>query len=627
LSLAATLCHPVAVESRDRILRAGAATLVVSHLVAAWLAPTALWGLSHLAGVPPLVAVAWTAAALGVVVAAPRLAARGAAFSYPDRIASALLALACVAPFWIARERTHLFGDGALLIRDRGLSDTITRAPLLVRAAHQWVLHTARFGLTSETALAILSIVAGVVAVFALLRLAASLTPDRGGRLLAAVLLLTAGSTQLFFGHVEYYAMLAAATALYLWLACALLGAGRPTWPTWLAWGALLPVHLSALAFLPAQAVLALRELRAGRRRAVLTTLAAAAGLGLAMILPRLVGRGMSAFVATTWAGPQRYLAPFFNRESTRHAFGFLSAQHWLALLNDLLLAAPLALVALPVLWRQRRGRPDAIHAFLAAAAVGALLFSILFHRELGPIRDWDILSANAFVLLAFVAARLVRPHPGHQRTAALIVAAAGLHHLVPWVALQTRPAATVAWIERHTRASGQLSPHARAYWYEEIAILHRQHGDEAASLLAYEAAVAANPSDARYHVGLGNRYLMRGEMERAAEQYEDALRRRPNLAPAHNNLAYTLALLGRDLDAALAHAQAALAADSTRVDYWTTLARVESTRGDPAAARAAAANALRRRPDAAEARAILAAIDAGLPVPSPRLETPAVPP
>ena len=36
-------------------------------------------------------------------------------------------------PFWLWRERRHFFGDGYLLIRDHGDSETMQRGPLTVR--------------------------------------------------------------------------------------------------------------------------------------------------------------------------------------------------------------------------------------------------------------------------------------------------------------------------------------------------------------------------------------------------------------------------------------------------------------------------------------------------------------
>jgi len=616
------------VEPRDRILLIGAGVLVALHLVAAWAAPTALWGLSHLAAAPAWAAGAWTALALAALAGARRLSGRSTRLaSFPGWRASALIAIACALPFWLLRERVHLFGDGSLLTRNKGYSETVMRAPVLVRGTYEWVRAAERRSIDAETALAALSVVAGVVAVFALLRMAAALTPDRGGRVLTAALLLTAGTMQLFFGHVEYYAVPAAALALYLWLATAILARDAPAWPTWIAWGVLVPLHLSALALLPAQVFLGVRDARRGRRALAFSAAAAAVALAIAWILPRLAGHKSGALLSTLLAGPKRYLSPFFDTTTSKHAFGFLSPGHGLALVNDLLLLAPVALVALPILWRDRRRRPDAQHVFLGIAALGGLALSVVFHRELGPVRDWDLLAINGFLVLAFVAACLVRPHPGRQRIAIVAVAIAGLHHLVPWVVLQTRPAATVAWIERMLHDETKMSVHARAYWWEELAIHHRQHRDENASLRAYEAAVAANPADARYRVGLGNRYLLRGDAERAILEYRAALARRPGLAAAHNNLASAQARLNRDLPEARAHARRAVAADSNNADYWATLALVEARAGDAPAAGQAVARALRLRPNHRAARAIADALASGRPVAPTTAEAPATAP
>jgi len=329
--------------------------------------------------------------------------------------------------------------------------------------------------------------------------------------------------------------------------------------------------------------------------------------------------------VATTLAGPKRYMGPLFDAASPRHAFALLSPAHLLALANDVALVAPLAFVVLPIAWRARRQRADPVHWFLGVAAAGGLALSIVFQRELGPARDWDILASHGFLFLAFAASRLVRPPLGPYRVAAVVVLAAGLHHLVPWVAMQTRPMAAVGWVERVIASPTQHSPHARAYWWEEIAILHRQRGDADASLRAYQAAAAADPSDARFRVGLGNNYYQRGDLARAVEEFRIALAKRPNLASAHNNLAYCLAVLGVDLGEARQHAHTAVSASPDNIDFWLTLTRVESRAGDRDAARRALDRALQIDPGHALALQLRAALRAGdeLPLNDPRPASP----
>jgi tetratricopeptide (TPR) repeat protein len=457
----------------------------------------------------------------------------------------------------------------------------------------------------------LLSILAGGVGVFAALRLASRLTEDRGGRFLAASLLLGGGCMQLFFGHVEYYALVAAAVLLYLWIACRALASGRALWPTWFLAGVLSTVHLATVALLPAQAGLGIDAWRRGERWR--TVLAIAGAMALAALVLRYVGSGASGLAGTALAGFHRYLAPYRETGSARHAFGFFSGAHALAVFNDLLLVAPLAVAALPALGASGLWRGgDAVRRFLALGSAGAIAFSVLFARELGPYRDWDILGTFGFVYLAWTAARWVRPYAGPHRAALVLCVVGGAHHLGPWLAMQMSPRATLTHLQLVLATPSQWSPHSRAYLHEEIAIWARQRGDAERARSEYEAAVRANPADARYHVGLGMVLAQGGDLEQAATEFTIAVRLRPDFAPARNDLAFALASLGRDLDAAREHAEAALRLQPGNPDYLLTLARVHRARGDIWAARAALAAALGGRPRFPVARALLDSLDAG---------------
>jgi Tfp pilus assembly protein PilF len=290
------------------------------------------------------------------------------------------------------------------------------------------------------------------------------------------------------------------------------------------------------------------------------------------------------------------------------------SPAQFLAWCNDLLLVAPMAVVAgLAVLLAGGRSRrvggtaPDPVRRLLLGAAAGCLLLAFLFHREVGPYRDWDNLASFAFVYLAAAAALLVRPHPGSQRLALGAVLVGGLHHLGPWMGLGAVPQAALTHARLVLGSASQWSPHARGYLHEEIAIWLRSHGDDEGAFAAYRDAVSANPADARYRVGLGTQYYQRGDLEHAAREFEAALQHRPDFAPAHNNLAFVLVKQGRELERARRHVEAALAADPGNADYLTTLATLELQQGRLPQARTALEAALRQRPQAADARRALA--------------------
>ncbi|HZM17418.1 MAG TPA: tetratricopeptide repeat protein [Candidatus Krumholzibacteria bacterium] len=591
----------------ERVVQAGLAALLLLHAVSLAV-PATLWSLSALAVWPRPWAVAWTGAALLACFAAPFLAARLRLPAYPGRRGAALLSLAAAVAFWLLRQRTHFSGDGFLLVRDRGWSETVTRARLLVECTTRTV-HAAEssFGWSAERTLALLSVASGVAGTYALFRFAASLTPERDGRWLVACLLLGGTCMQLFFGHVEYYPMVAAALLVYLALVARTCSARftSGTLVSLAAFGALLSFHLSTLALAPAVGWLAWRAWRLGHRKAV--------GIGVAAIpllaaLLVLVASGRPGSLLTTSVGGwTRYTAAYFEPTSARHAFPFFSLAHALAVGNDILRAAPLALLGPLMFLFLRQQRPGAVPAleFLLLAATGVLLTNSVFLRELGPYRDWDIFAPFGFVLLGCTGALLLAAGAATRVTIVLVLIGS-VHSLLPWILTLASPKAAVAHVHRALEAESQWSPHARAYMHEELAIWQRQRGDAALALQEYEAAVRANPADARYHVGLANQYAERGEMAAAAREYALALERRPDYAPAHNNLAYVLAQQGQDLDRAREHARRALALEPENPDYLLTLARIEVAAGRPLVARAALQQALERRRVFPEAEKLL---------------------
>lgn len=583
-----------------RALAGALLVVAVLHVVASW-APGPLWGVSQLAAWPAWIGILWSALACGALGLAPRLAAGAPRLAFPGRRAALLVALAAGVAFWMLRERSHLFGDGSLLLRSGGLAaGTFRRAPLLVRPTVE-IVGAARqhLGMEVATTMALLSVLAGAASVWLGLRLCAAATEERAGRFLLAAALGTAGALALFQGHVEYYALLVPPLLGWLLLAVHALHGRLPLWPTWLAWGVLLPLHLSALGLGLGQVFLGLRAWRRGERGRSAAALAAAAGLGAGLL--RLAGSGERLVAEESSRGLGRYLAPYFDAAHSRHAFGFLSPAHLAAVANDLLLLSPLVLVTAVVAVAERAGRVAAappgaaaaerdVRRFLGLAALGTVLASLLFNRELGPYRDWDILAPYAFVSLAWAGAWLARGPALPAR--AMLVLVAGLHHLAPWAALHATPGAAETHLRLVLREARIWSPYARGTLHEELAIQRRDAGDLSGALADYAAASAAEPSDARYHAGLADIHARLGATAAAVREYETAIRIRPDWAPAHNNLAVLLANGDLDLERARRHALSAVRLDPDRFAHVMTLGFVEMRLGHFAAARTALARA-----------------------------------
>jgi tetratricopeptide (TPR) repeat protein len=593
----------------QRSLQIALAVAIAVHLVAAWVAPGALWGMSHLAAWPPVVAFAWTAVALAALVLAPRWTRAGAP-RFPGVRGALLWALGFGVVAFLLRERSHFFGDGQLIARSLVHGPvTYWRAPLLVRPA-TWMAISAEqhLGWSAETTFTVLTVTAGVATVFAALRLIAVLTPRPEARALFAVLLATSGAIQVFFGHVEFYAGLALALVLWTWLAVEILAARRPIWPTWFATALMPALHLSATCLLPAQLVVAWSGWH--RRERWTPMFAAVTAIVLALAVLYAFGRDPKRGAQPAAA---RILGAYFDRDDIRHAFSLWSPAHALAVVNQILLVAPLALVAVILYLAHRRPRVAApvdstVAGFLAAAAIGALALDVVFGRELGPCRDWDTLAPYALFYLLGAGMLLLRA--GFEaRGGAILVLIAGLHHTAPWIALQCSPERTVRYLHLVLAHPTQWSPYARGYLHEEIAIAHRDAGDLDKARGEFAAAIAANPSDARYRVSFGDMARQLGDIEAAIASYRAALERRPDFGPALNNLAYTLMLANRDLDQARAHAQRATRGDPSNLNYHLTLGFVELQLWDLAAARRALDAARSLAPDSPKVQSLADAI------------------
>ena len=527
-------------------LFAGLGVVMALHAVAL-LAPAQMWGASFIGVVrSPVWLVAVATAVAAIVLPSRWPVARSSGAQAMLVVASMLVAAGL---FWFLRERTHFFGDGYLLIRLRGYSSSGVRAPLLVRL----VVTLSRFGETRlhlpiELALALVSMLAGVIAVPLLARAARTPGLRTGeGRLWLAGFAASA-CIQLFCGHVEYYACLVPLILAYLLVGFRACRDAAPWWSTWLAFGILVPFHLSSLGLLGSQGWIAVQDWRRGRR---LHVLAGAAGCGLlAWALSRIAGYPLLLQGERESGHWLAFMTSFFDPASSRHAFGFLTPRHWAAVGNDFLLVVPYVLASIPALWLLRRLPSDPRQTFLRNGALGCALMALCLNREIGWYRDWDTLAPYAVVYVAWVSSRLAQAGPGVARTGVLVAGVLAAMHTLPWIAMNATRDGPSTSLHRVLDNSRAWSPYARGYMHEEFAIRYREQGAFDRALQEYQSAAQSSPMDARYRLGIGDSMFRLGRTSEAVDAYRQAVKFRPDFAAAHHNLATALCALGRVAEA-----------------------------------------------------------------------------
>ncbi|MCA9727271.1 MAG: hypothetical protein KC729_06275, partial [Candidatus Eisenbacteria bacterium] len=231
-----------------------AVAFLTLHAVAAFVVPSRLWGGSHLAAWPATAGLTFLGVMLAATLLGGSLAPKLPLPPFPGERRTWLVAAVSAITFALLCERHHLYGDGSVLLRSRGMSFTVFRGPVIVKSVAFFVQTVEeRLGLSVETAFRLLAVASGVVVVYLCVRLCRNLGRSDAERLILLAALAGSGAWQIFFGHIEYYPLLTVAVMFYLFFAVRALQRQATIWWTWPLFAALLPFHFSALCLAPAQ--------------------------------------------------------------------------------------------------------------------------------------------------------------------------------------------------------------------------------------------------------------------------------------------------------------------------------------------------------------------------------------
>ncbi|MDZ4806329.1 MAG: tetratricopeptide repeat protein [Candidatus Eisenbacteria bacterium] len=587
----------------SRIMGFMAVVVVALHWIGAFLPGSNTWGFHHWAFLPrPLLFLIGGLSMLLLVPAVARLAADALApmaraletGRRPIGLLAVLFTLFALG-FWFGRQRLFLLSDGELLIRlvAQGLPSLAFTADTLGALIQLWVnvFTVDILKIDSQTAsFRIVSMVCGLIWLAAMFRTVGRLMPHGWSRLLAGGLLATAGITRLFYGYVETGPLLAAAVALFVLAGVRLVQDGRGVAAATFTFLLASAMHVTGLLLFPAWAWLLWHWSRDDSRRR---------RLALALLtLPILMyGAIWSVFGGSARAVGDLY-APYFGKFLTllgptdgKRAYTLLSPARWTEFLNEQFLLGPFALLALVGLWLAlpRRERPAGPEVrFLLLLLAPFLLLSILFNRELGGARDWDLvanLAVPAILLVAVTLARAPAPDGGSQRerrdaapgpSPGLVITllSASLFHLIGFVLVDARPDRSLAHFLTLFESGAPVSPFARSYALEEVGRYELERGRTDEAIRHLEDAARVDPGNVKAVGTLGSLYNSRGDLARAMPHLEQAVRLRPDMALNHYNLGAARMSGGRSTDAARAFEEA-LRLDPNLEPAWLGLANM----------------------------------------------------
>jgi protein O-mannosyl-transferase len=156
-------------------------------------------------------------------------------------------------------------------------------------------------------------------------------------------------------------------------------------------------------------------------------------------------------------------------------------------------------------------------------------------------------------------------------------------------------------------RDSETLWAHAIAAWpssrsHYKLGEILAQRGDLAKAIENFEAALRINPRHAYAHSALGFVFAIQGRLTEALEQFDDALRIAPRFATAHTGLGLVFARQGK-LSEASDHFRRALESDAGDAQAHTNLGLILKKRGQWGEAAAHFRQAVQADPNSEQAQ------------------------
>lgn len=421
---------------RDKLYSASNVILVLVSLffvISGFLPKNLWWGINHLVYLPDHIKVLYLVL-IGISFLPPVwqnvLKAVAALSSLPRRVGYLLAVVAAILLFTIFRDLVHSTGDS--YVRANEITRGILYLPseLLGTLVHAILFRFLNlFGqFHGRETIAITSIIIGALFVILVLRTAPMAGRSKGLFVIAA---LSMGSSQLFFGYVESYAL------LYLFIICYLLLAFKEStfesfwnWLTLVYLLAGLSHQIGMILLLPSYVLLSIKHFKFHPVRVIMILVSI-----LIAFLPYLIPKFINFAVGHTEIRSfSDYFLPFHN-----DAYSLVSLIHLFDILNLFILVAPILVILAPMFLASAFKSKE--RSLLPCLIIPAILFIIMFKSDLTLVRDWDLFSIPVAVITVPLLILLLRPLSGDSKSMKVIVPALLVASIIfsSWVLVNNR--------------------------------------------------------------------------------------------------------------------------------------------------------------------------------------------
>ncbi len=542
--------------------------LFALFIIAGLLPIDSMWGFNHLKYFSPMIAVIYSVLFLIILIPhGNKLVYNVSAdikrnFSaYPRPVQAVIIIIVSGAVLYLLRVHVHSLGDGYQRIYQIEQGYLYYNVEVLDFFTHGVIYRFFKlFGIDSgELAYTVTSIMTGII--FVLIVILTKIPEKIFGHSSAAkILILSLGSSLLFFGYVESYSLYYPFALLYIIFAFKFIREKTGLLAASIFLALAQASHMTGIIFLPSFLWLLWNNFDSEKsNRNLLVPFLIAVIPFLGIIIQEIYLR---TFIAEVMPSVSGGILPLYSSEK----YSILSPQHLWDILNEILLIFPAVLILFiySFLIKPKTKRTDG-RIFAIIVTVCAFIFMLLIDPKLGYARDWD-LFATATASIGAVTALYLFSRYDINKYSITVISFTSVLFFSSWAIMN---AADERQLERAEDLL-KLSDKGRGYGTELLAHYYRNvldDPDKAAELLSGDEGVEKN---ARVYAKLVKTHLDKNKFAEAWKAVQQGLKVDSGYAELHYLGAVALTGLNR-LKEALPYINNATQMDPGRMEIWHT--------------------------------------------------------
>jgi tetratricopeptide (TPR) repeat protein len=445
--------------------------------------------------------------------------------------------------FYLFRQKLFFLGDGYLRIRNLEAGMKFSAVEPLDTFIHSisYRFLNSLLGFSSADTYGLISIISGLICFIVCVYYIKLIFESRKERWFIGGILFTSGSIQLFFGYVESYSIIACLNLLLLLSTLNMIKNNKYSLVPAIFLSFSITTHPISIIFAPALFYGYFVVIMNSDRR---TSLIIWIKPFISFIIIILISFGcfyLAGFTLKNFLGSISGDTHFLPLFSNKWQLGIISFEHFIDIMNEILLIAP-SIIVLPIILPKIRKNLSPQIIFLLISIFFSFLFMLVFRTDLGFSRDWDIFSLCAFPLSLFIGLQILSIYGDvrfeirdlrqntEERTKnsqlwkyGYPIILVGLIHTGTWIYLNSNEEMSLKRAENLVQTP-YWGNHSKAILYDELAHYYFNKGDISNSLtLTYKAWQSEKKNAYYYSLGVINYKL--GKLDTALVIYQNLVK------------------------------------------------------------------------------------------------------